>query len=413
MKKASIISIGNELLNGQTVDTNTTWLCAKLISVGIPTVSSYTIVDDIEEIAGCIGKASAQADIILITGGLGPTDDDVTRQAVAKFLNTKLVLDGDVLEKIQNFFKTRRYNMPEKNKIQAYIPEKTSPIQNDLGTAAGILYKEEKKLIAAMPGVPAEMKKMMLNTVLPEIEKNSSGQCVVIKKLKCFGAGESKIAEMLGDLMDRNRNPIINCTVDYGIITLHVVATGSSRAEAERMAVNDIDKLKNMLGDLVFGQDNQGLPEVVAEMLTRKGLTLALAESCTGGMIAEWLTDIPGASKYFGYGWVTYSNQAKQSQLGVKEEIIEKYGAVSAETAFEMAKNARKIANSDLGVAVTGIAGPAGGSEQKPVGLVYIAIASKNGTETKKFIFARNDRHFIRTRTAQTALNLLRLNLGV
>jgi len=412
-KKASIISIGNELLNGQTVDTNSTWLSGKLLEVGIPTVSAYTIGDDVGAIKDCIEKAVIQADIILITGGLGPTDDDITRDGLAEFLSTELVFKPELLEKIKSFFAARKYPMPEKNKVQAYIPQNTITIENNLGTAPGILYKDGEKIIAAMPGVPSEMKPMMENVVLEEIEKISNGSYVVIKKLKCFGCGESTIAEKLGSLMARDRNPLINCTVDIGIITLHIVATGESKIEAEKAADKDFCELKDMLGDLVYGTGNQTLGEVVGQRLLKNKQTLALAESCTAGLISKWITDLPGASEFYHFGWTTYSGLAKTLQLDVPSETIEQFGQVSGEVAIAMAVGARKRANSDFAISVTGIAGPTGGTNQKPVGLVYIAIDSPKGTNVHKFNFTRPDRHFIRTRTAQTALNLLRLSLGV
>jgi len=410
MKRAKIISIGNEILAGRTVDTNAAYLSRKLLSCGIPAVSFFTISDDVEVISKTLAQAAAKADVILITGGLGPTDDDVTRQALAKFLGVELQLNHRMLEDIENFFAKRDIQMPEKNKIQAYIPTGTRAIANSLGTAAGIIAEHENKFIAALPGVPSEMKQMFEDSVFGELEKFSKGQVVIIRRLKCFGAGESSIAEMLGDLMRRDRNPLINCTVRYGVITLHIVAAAEDKSDAEKMIEKDVQNLRDLLGDLIYGTDEQTLAEVVGKKLAQQNKTIAVAESCTGGLITKMLTDIPGASRYFTYGWVTYSNQAKITELGVPAELIEKYGAVSEQVAEVMAKGAREKAGTDFTIATTGIAGPEGGSEQKPVGLVYIAVSSEKGCQRKRFIFSHT-RETIRQRTAQMALNMLRIEL--
>jgi len=406
MKKASVISIGNELLNGQTIGTNASYLNGRLLSIGIPTISSYTVGDDIDLIVRMLNLASGDADVVLVTGGLGPTDDDATRQAFAKFLGVELRFKNELLERIQDFFSRRDLQMPEKTKVQAYIPAGTKALANNLGTAPGIMADYKEKLFFAMPGVPAEMKKMFEEQVLPELAKLTTGQAIVTRKLKCFGAGESNIA----DLMQRGRNPLINCTVHYGVITLQIIAIAEDEDEAQLMAEKDEKTLRNILGELVYGTGEQTLAEVVGEKLAQAKKTIAIAESCTGGTLAKLLTDIPGASRYFTYGWVTYSNAAKVKELGVEADLIEKDGAVSYRIAEAMARGARKRAGTDFAIGITGIAGPSGGSEQKPVGLVYISVDSDNGCETKRFIFAHS-RDFIRLQTAQTALNMLRLKL--
>lgn len=412
MKKVSIISIGNELLSGQTVDTNAAYLSKALLEIGIPTICGYTIPDEITSIVESLKQAVGRADIILITGGLGPTDDDLTKQAFAEFLGVGLELQQDTLETIENFFKKRGYKMPEKNKIQAYMPAGCKVLNNDLGTAPGIFYEDKNKIIAAMPGVPFEMEQMFQAHLLNKLQKVNSDNIVLVKKLKCFGMGESSIAEKLGSLMHRGRNPLINCTVDYGMITLHIVATAENQSRAKKMIAENEKLLRELLGKHIFGSDEQTLAEVVGKKLAQQNKALAVAESCSGGLIAKWITDVPGASKYFTYGWVTYSNEAKISQLGVKTELIEQFGAVSSQVASEMAKGARKKAKADFSIAVTGIAGPEGETEQKPVGLVYVAIDCPAGCQTERFIFTHRNRDFIRIQTAQTALNMLRLKLS-
>ena len=413
MIKASIISIGNELLSGQTLDTNASYLSDKLLSIGIPVVSSYAVGDDVDSIVRALNLASDDADVVLTSGGLGPTDDDLTRQGFAKFLGAELQLENELLERIEDFFTGRNLQMPERNKVQAYIPSGAKALVNNIGTAPGITAEVKGKLLIALPGVPSEMKQMFEESVSPELRRLVSefGPVgMVVRKLKCFGAGESTIGELLGPVMQRGRNPLVNCTVEYGIITLHIIATAKNKDKAQQMAGKDEKLLRSILGKLVYGTGEQTLAEVVGQRLAQQKKTIAVAESCTGGALAKLITDIPGASKYFTHGWVTYSNNAKSSELGVSADLIEKYGAVSDQVAEAMAQGARKRAGTDFAIGITGIAGPAGGSEQKPVGLVYISVDSDGGCETQRFIMS-GDRGYIQFRAAQTALNMLRLRL--
>lgn len=411
MKTASIISIGNEILAGQTVDTNAAYLSMELLSIGLPVVSSYGVADEIERIARALGFASQDADVVLVTGGLGPTDDDLTRQALAKFLGVDLELQGELLEKIHEYFARRGIQMATKNEIQAYLPAGAGVLPNNGGTAPGIRAEANGKVYFAMPGVPSEMKRMFEESVLPELRRFAGGQAIVVRKLRCFGTGESAIAQRLGTIMRRGRNPLINCTVHSGVITLYIVACAEDAETAERMARADEETLRRMLGDLVYGTGEQSLAEVVGEKLVRQGKSLAVAESCTGGLLAKLITDIPGASEYFTRGWITYSDDAKASELGVPAELIERHGAVSEQVAREMARGARRKARTDFAIGITGIAGPGGATEQKPAGLVYISVDSDLGSDTKRCLFT-HERRFVRLRSAQTALNMLRLKLN-
>jgi nicotinamide-nucleotide amidase len=410
MKKASIVSIGNELLNGQTVNSNAAYLGVELLRIGIPVAGSYAVADEIDEIVRALGHACEQADVIIATGGLGPTDDDLTRQAMAKFLGVELELHDDLLDKIQHFFNRMNRRMPERNEIQAYIPAGAKALPN-VGTAPGIKAESKGKLLFALPGVPQEMKRMLGESVLPDLKQFAGVQAVAVRKLKCFGAGESTIAELLGNAMQRGRNPLINCTVTSGIITLHIIASAKNETEAQAMAEKDEQFLRGLLGDLVYGTDDESLADVVGEKMVRRAKTVAVAESCTGGLLAKLLTDIPGASRYFTHGWITYSNQAKIDELGVPADVIEKHGAVSKQVAESMARGARRKAGTDFAIGITGIAGPGGATEQKPAGLVYISIDSDQGCDIEKCVFSY-DRRFVRLRSAQTALNMLRLKLN-
>jgi nicotinamide-nucleotide amidase len=260
--------------------------------------------------------------------------------------------------------------------------------------------------------VPGEMRQMFEESVGPQLAKLAAGQAVAVRRLRCFGAGESAIAELLGGIMRRGRNPQVNCTAASGIITLHIIAMAKDQRTAGELAQNDEKFIGNILGDLVFGAEEQTLAQVVGEELVKRKQTVAVAESCTGGLLAKLITDIPGASEYFTYGWVTYSNNAKITELGVPAEIIEKYGAVSEQAASVMAEQARQKAGSDFAISITGIAGPTGGTKDKPVGLVYIGLSDAQQVQTKRFIFLA-DRETVRMRAALTALNMLRLKLRI
>ncbi len=413
MSKASIVTIGNEILSGITLNTNAAYLAEKLLSVGISTVSSYTVTDEIDSIVRALKSALEDADVIITTGGLGPTSDDITREAVARFLGVELELKEELLERIEEFFSKRGRQMPANNKQQAYLPAGTGAIENEIGTAPGIRAEKNEKIIFSLPGVPAEMRGMFESDVLGELARlaeESERPVTVLRKVNCFGAGESAIAEMLEPFCSRDRNPLINFTADCGVITVHIVATGKDYNEATKIAEAEQEKFIERLGDLVFGTDEKKLAEIVGRRLGELGKTIAVAESCTGGLLAAMLTEVPGASNYFTYGWIAYSNDAKINELGVGADLIKRYGAVSCEAADAMAKGARTRAKTDVSIAITGIAGPSGGTEQKPVGLVYISVDSSFCSETKRFIFT-SDRASIRLRSANTALNIVRLAL--
>jgi len=411
-RTAGIISIGNELLSGRTVDTNAAYIAGRLRAIGLSVVCTYGVADEEPAIRRKLALAMEEADVLLITGGLGPTDDDLTRQGIAALLGVDLVLHEDLLEQLRQLFERRGIVMVRKNEVQACIPQGATAIPNEKGTAPGIRTEFGGKLLYAMPGVPGEMRHMLDRFVLPELRQYSAGQAIVVKRLRCFGAGESTIAEMIGDAMQRGKNPLVNCTVHAGVITLEIVAMAPEPAEADSMTVGEEQSLRAALGHLVYGTGDQTLAEVVGECLARNGRSLAVAESCTGGLLASLITDIPGSSRYFTHGWVTYSNQAKNTELQVPAEMIDKHGAVSGQVARAMAEGARRRSGADYAIAITGIAGPGGGSEQKPVGLVYIGVDSRDGAETSRFIFS-SDRTFVRLRAAQTALNILRLKLRI
>jgi len=412
VKKASIISVGNEVLSGRTVDTNAAYIARRLRASDIPVVSVYMAPDEVEAIRRVLDLATGDADVVVISGGLGPTDDDLTRQAMAAFLGVELVLHEDLLARIQQFFDRRGVAMPARNAIQAHIPAGAKGIDNEVGTAPGVEARRGSAVLFALPGIPSEMERMLEASVLPRVREIAKSQAIVTRRVKCFGAGESAIADMLGDAMQRGRNPLVNCTVHSGVITLEVVATSSDRSQAAEMAAREEASLRGALGKLVYGVEDQTLAEVVGERLSQAGKTLAVAESCTGGLLAKLITDVPGSSRYFLCGWVAYSNEAKSRQLGVLPALLETHGAVSEQVAVAMAQGARYKAGADFAVGITGIAGPEGGTEHTPVGFVYIAVSSRDSTDISRHRFP-HDRSSVRLRAAQTALNLLRLKLEI
>ncbi len=414
VKRVSIVSVGNEVLSGKTVDTNAAYVGRHVIRAGLPVVSSYSAADLEDSILRALRLAAEDADIVIVTGGLGPTDDDVTRQAFARLLGVELEMKPELLAHLEELFRRRAIRMPDRNRIQACIPKGARAIPNDWGTAPGIMVEKGGKLFFSLPGVPREMENMLQASVLPRLKELAPDQAVAVRWLKCFGAGESMVAEMIGDAMKRDRNPLVNCTVaNGGIINLEVVAVASSQGQADEMADCEVASLRRALGDLVYGTGDETLAEVVGRRLTETGSTVAVAESCTGGLLGKLLTDVPGASRYFLRGWITYSNQAKTEDLGVPASLIEQHGAVSEQVAQAMAQGARRKAGTTYAVAITGIAGPDGGTEQKPVGLVYISVDGRDKTETLHYVNFQADRDSVRLRAALMALNMLRRRLGI
>ena len=423
---AIILSIGDELILGQTIDTNSAWLSQQLASHGVDILAHAAVRDDQPAIEDAIRSAAARCELLLITGGLGPTEDDLTRQALAAVLHEPLELSEKWLTHMQSFFQKMNRPMPQRNRLQAMIPRGATMIFNTAGTAAGIdaVYQsgdlKTRCRIFAMPGVPKEMKAMFADAVVPHITAVAGGAAICSTTLHTFGMGESAIAEKLGAaLMDRSRNPVVGTTVSGGIVSVRITARFPSQAQAQEQLEKTVADCQSALGDLIFGRDEDTLPKVIADLLKQPGklATVATAESCTGGLLAKLLTDRPGSSTHFQTGWVTYSNAAKHDRLGVSAELINIYGAVSEPVVEAMAKNARRLANATYALAISGIAGPDGGTPTKPVGTVCIALAErdpadKNNSQIEKrtFIFP-GDRDMIRHRSALMALTMLRYRL--
>jgi nicotinamide-nucleotide amidase len=407
-----ILSIGDELVLGQTVDTNSAWMSKQLAAVGFAVAAHMTVADDQPAIERAMHECSARCDLLIVSGGIGPTEDDLTRQALAGAMGAPLVLDEGWLAKLREFWKRRGNVMPAINAIQAQIPAGATLLDNPVGTAAGMQAKLGECDVFVVPGVPKEMKAMFTTFVLPLATRKGGGAAIVSRTLHTFGLGESAIAERLGDLMRRDRNPSVGTTVANGIVSLRV----NSRFESVKSATAEMEATSKLcrakLGHLIFDEDEQTLEQVVGKLLHGDGQCqlLATAESCTGGLLSKLITDVPGSSSYFQAAFITYSNEAKTELVGVPAELFEKHGAVSEPVALAMARGARKRAKTHFALSITGIAGPDGGTVEKPVGTVWIGLAKGDSVIARHFIFS-GDRSMIRDRSAKMAMSMLRFEL--
>ena len=410
--QAILLSIGDELTLGQTVDTNAAWLSERLARRGIMTVKHITVADVREMIVDAFGDAIAHADLVIATGGLGPTDDDLTRFAIADVMGVGLERDEKSLEEIAAFFRGRGRTMVERNKVQADCPVGATMLPNPAGTAPGIYAEIGGTKVWSVPGVPREMRALWDIHIKPVIEKLPGAERTILTtKINTFGTGESDVAERLGDLMARDRNPMVGTTVADGIVSARIRSEFPDPRKAEQELDATVRLVEQTLGDLVFGRDEQTLAEAVGTMLKSRGLTLCTAESCTGGWIGKMLTDTPGSSAYYKGGWIVYSNEAKQHDLHVDLTLIVEHGAISEPVACAMAEGALRAGRADLAIAVTGIAGPEGGTHDKPVGTVCFALAQRDHETISDTHIFPGDREHVRLRSCNYALNLVRRQL--
>lgn len=410
MLTAEIIAIGSELLTPDRTDTNSLWLTEKLNGIGIEVKQKTIVGDDEARLEEAIKDALRRSTIIILTGGLGPTEDDVTRKVAAKATGRRLSLDDKVLEVIRQRFERMKYKMPERNSRQAMVIEGAEVLDNPNGSAPGMFLEHQKRYIALLPGPPREMKPMFENFVLPKIMSKAGDVRVVRRILRVVGMGESALDELIAPVYTQYQNPQTTILFNRSEVEIHLTAQGKNEHEAELLIDEVEGKIEEKLGDVIFAFRGETMEEVVGLKLTIGGYTLAVAESCTGGLIAERLTEVSGSSAYLIEGVVAYSNEAKIRTLKVPRRLINKYGAVSAEVAEAMAIGVKKHAKTDFGISVTGIAGPTGGTEEKPVGLVYIALADDIHVTHRKLMLP-GDRHLIRWRASQAALELLRRRL--
>jgi nicotinamide-nucleotide amidase len=406
--KASIITIGDELLIGQTVDTNSAWLGSELSILGFDIYRKITIHDRREDILEALEEVKGKADVVLITGGLGPTSDDITKQTLCEFLNTKLVPDHEVLAMIETILARHNFPMNENNRRQAEVPESCQVLKNSVGTAPGMWFEKDKTIFISMPGVPYEMKYIMTDQAIPRLKTRFTSQVVIHRNIMTYGVPEARLAEILTGF-EASLPEMIRLAYlpSYGIIKLRLTATGKDNTVLTNLLNTQIRKLYEIIPDLIFGENEESLEVVIGKLLKEKGRTVCSAESCTGGNIAHMLTSVPGSSLYYKGSVIAYDNNVKQELLNVPAEIIEKSGAVSEEAVSKMAEGARKLLKTDFSVATSGIAGPDGGTESKPVGTIWIAVASERGVVTEKHIFG-SDRKVNITRFSVAALNLLR-----
>ncbi|MBS4031319.1 MAG: competence/damage-inducible protein A [Clostridiales bacterium] len=408
--KAEIIAVGTELLLGQIVNTNARYLSEKLAELGIDVYWQTVVGDNDLRIQEALNTALSRADLLIFSGGLGPTMDDLTKETVASVLSLPLEMDIDWENRIVGLFAKTGRTMTDNNRKQALIPQGARLLINDNGTAPGIWLEHGDSVIVMLPGPPRELEPMFAEKVMPLLRKEA-GQIILSRVLKVTGIGESAMEEAIADLIRKQTNPTIAPLAKYTEVHLRVTAKTDTREEAEVLLDETEELLHERLGDAIFARNEETMADVIAKMLFATKLTLATAESCTGGLLAHYLTNVSGSSDYFIEGLITYSNRSKINLLGIKPAIIREYGAVSEETALSMAENVRRRADTDLALAVTGIAGPTGGSDQKPVGLVYIALASPDGVSCRRFNFM-GKRENIKERAAIASLNILRLYLA-
>jgi nicotinamide-nucleotide amidase len=409
--KTELLSIGSELTSGQNLDTNSQWLSRRLAEIGIPVGWHTTVADDLEDNVQAFRVATNRASLVIATGGLGPTQDDLTREALARLAGVDLVFHQPSFDYIRELFAQRRRHMPDKNRVQAMFPTGAEPILNDRGTAPGIWMSVGGCQVVAMPGVPSEMFHMFETKVKPRLlHQGLSGGVLIQRKINCFGAGESALEEKLLDLTRRGQVPEVGITVSDATISLRIVARGLDREAAQAQIAPVEETIRQRLGDLVFGTDEEELQDAVVRVLGEKHRTLAVAESVTGGMLAEHIVAVPGSSGCFLGGIISYDNRIKSTLLGVPAPLIAEHGAVSDEVVRAMAEGCRARLQSDYALSTVGLAGPGGATQDKPIGLVFVGLSWEGGMVSHRFSWS-GTRDEIRSRTTKLALNTLRLHL--
>lgn len=406
---ASIVTIGDELLIGQTIDTNSAFIAQELNKIGVWVKRRVAIADDRQAILSTLAEEAAQSNIIIVTGGLGPTADDITKPTLCEYFDTKLVVDDGALENVKEIFRKLGRPMIERNLKQAEVPESCTVLPNLRGTAPGMWFEKEGVFYASLPGVPHEMKGLLLHGVLPKIKETFSLPAVVHRTLLTAGQGESFIAERLQDF-EAGLSPSIKLAYlpAYGLVRLRLTGRGKDETAVSSDVEESFNKLKSLVQEWMVADEDASLPQAVSRLLKEKSKTVAAAESCTGGYIAHLITSLPGSSAIFNGSVVSYANDAKQDVLGVTEATLKEHGAVSEQTVLQMANGVCRLLKTDYAVATSGIMGPDGGSPEKPVGTVWMAVASKSGNAKAQKAHFRFDRSRNIELAANAALLLLR-----
>lgn len=404
--KAAILSVGTELLFGQITNTNTVYLSQQLNLLGYDVLYHYTVGDNPKRMAEMIRLAFSDCDLVLTTGGLGPTQDDLTKEIACQVMDDELVLMEDVLAGLLQYFDNLGEEMTENNKKQAVMPSRAKVFDNETGSAPGFALEKDGKLIVCMPGPPEEMKPMFQNHVRPFLQRLSQ-EVIYYRMVRAFGIGESRLETELLGLIDGQSDPTLATYAKEGECALRIASKRKTLPEAQKAVDDMLEKVKALVGEYIYSCDDEELVQVVARKLMEKNLTISCAESCTGGKFAAALTDIPGISACFQRGFVTYSNEAKIEQLGVSVKTLERCGAVSEEIAREMAEGLARVSGSDICVSVTGIAGPSGATETKPVGLIYVGLCYQGKTHCRKIQTGDDDRSWNRQYAMLSMLDMI------
>ena len=409
--KAEIISIGSEILRGQITDTNANFIAKKLVKLDIDLEHISAVSDNPESLLSTLKLALQRSDLIITTGGLGPTEDDITYQTIARSLNLKLIKYPEAEENLKKILHKIKIKISPSNLKQVYLPEGAKIIINQYGTAPAMILEKDSKIICSFPGVPHEMKNLIEENLIPYLkDKFPPSMIKKTKILKVTGLGESSVNELIRDYINKQTNFCFGIYANPEDIQVQIITQAPSEKEAEKLLQFSVNQLTKVLGNYIYGNDEETIEKVVGKLIKTKKLTIAVAESCTGGMLGEMITRIPGSSEYFQGGVISYSAKVKENLLKVSPEVIKKYGEVSKEVAQLMAEGVRRCCQSDIGISITGIAGPGGATEKKKVGLVYMALADGKKTLTQKHQLFGN-RQLVRLRSARRALNMLRMYL--
>ena len=407
MAVCEILSVGTEILLGDILNTNSRFLSVELAKLGISVLRHTTVGDNAERLSAALRTALDRSDIVIATGGLGPTQDDITRDVCCSVMGFELEYSPEIGEGIRKYFASKSIEMPESNLRQAYVPVGGTVFENHHGTAPGLGLKKGGKCVVILPGPPYEMAPMYKESVVPYLAEYSEG-AIVSHTVRTMGIGESAMAEKVADLIEGS-NPTVAPYAKKGEALLRITAKAETESKAEELCRPVIDEIISRLGGVVYGIDSENIEQRVVELLKENNMTIATAESCTAGYIPKRLTDIPGASEVFGCGIISYSNEIKQQLLGVKKETLDRFGAVSEQTAREMAAGVRRVSGADIGISVTGIAGPGSDGTDKPVGLCFIALDAEDMQACEKVETGKNDREYNRYVNASRALNLARI----